>query len=125
MTDTPGGLAGIPQHRVGGILETMPRLGVRDGDPLVVDLRSTPIGSWDELWDALVGPCGLPEWFGRNLDAWNDTLGTGAISQVLDAHPYLIVRVLGRGLFAPDNPEGLRFVETTASTGEGRVDIEG
>jgi hypothetical protein len=77
------------------------------------------------LWDALVGPCGLPEWFGRNLDAWNDTLGTGAISQVLDAHPYLIVRVLGRGLFAPDNPEGLRFVETTASTGEGRVDIEG
>lgn len=91
----------------------------------MVDLRSTPIDSWDELWGALVGPCGLPKWFGRNLDAWNDTLGTGAISEVLDAHPFLIVRVLGRGLFAPDNPEGLRFVEATASTGEGRVDIEG
>ena len=103
----------------------MPRLGVREGDPLVVDLRSTPIDSWDELWDALVDPCGLPEWFGRNLDAWNDTLETGAISAALDAHPFLVVRVLRRGLFDPDNPEGLRFLETTASTGEGRVDIEG
>ena len=57
----------------------------------MVDLRSTPIDSWDELWGALVGPCGLPKWFGRNLDAWNDTLGTGAIFEVLDAHPFLIV----------------------------------
>lgn len=103
----------------------MTRLGARDGDPLTVDLRSTPITSWGGLWDALAGPCGLPEWFGRNLDAWNDTLGAGAISDVLDAHPFLIVRVLGQGLFAPGNADGLRFVEVTAETGEGRVDIEG
>ena len=90
-----------PDRRVLAILEPMPRLGVRDGDPLTVELLSAPITSWDDLWDALTGPCGLPEWFGRNLDAWEDTLGTGAISDVLDAHPFLIVRVLGQGLSPP------------------------
>jgi hypothetical protein len=65
------------------------KLGVHDGDPLVVDLRSRPITSLDGPWDALAGPCGLPDWFGRTLDAWNDTVGTGAISAVLDAHPHL------------------------------------
>ena len=68
--------------------------------------------------------CGLPEWFGRNLDPWNDTVCTGAISAVLDAHPYLIVRVLGEGLFAPGNVDGLSFVEVTAGTGEGRVEVD-
>jgi hypothetical protein len=103
----------------------MTRLGIREGDPLVVDLRSASVNSWGELWDALMDPCGLPEWFGRNLNAWNDTLGTGAISDVLDAHPFLIVRVLGQGLFAPGNADGVRFVEVTTETGQGRVDIEG
>ena len=101
----------------------MPRLGVREGEPLVVDLRKVTIHSWGELWDALVDPCGLPKWFGRNLNAWSDTLGTGAISNILDAHPYLIVQVLGRGLFAPD-AEGGAFVDTTACTGEGRVEVD-
>lgn len=103
----------------------MTRLGVREGDPLIVDLTSAAITSWDELWDSLRNPCGLPDWFGRNLNAWNDTLGTGAISAVLDAHPYLVVRVRGRGLFAPDNEDGQAFVEVTARTGEGRVEISG
>jgi len=102
----------------------MPKLGVHDGEPLIVDLRAGPISSWDELWDALEEPCGLPDWFGRNLDAWHDALGTGAISAVVDAHPYLIVQVLGQGLFAPSNADGLSFAEVTAHTGEGRVDIE-
>jgi hypothetical protein len=102
----------------------MPRLGVRDGEPLIVDVTTVPITSWDELWDALLTPCGLPDWFGRNLNAWNDTLGTGGISAVLDAHPYLIVRVSGNGLFAPDNADGVAFAEVTARTGEGRVEIE-
>jgi hypothetical protein len=107
--------------------ELMPRLGIRDGqplgDPLVVDITTAPVITWDELWDALQKPCGLPGWFGRNLDAWNDTLGTGAISEVLDAHPYLIVRVLGQGLFAPGNANGLAFAEVTALTGRGLVEI--
>jgi len=102
----------------------IPNLGVRKGEPLVVDLRGVSISSSDELWNALEVPCGLPEWFGRNLNAWNDALGTGAISTVLEAHPYLIVRVLGRGLFAPGNADGLSFAEVTAHTGEGRVKIE-
>ncbi len=102
----------------------MPRLAVRSGEPLIVDLTARPIASIEELWDALEKPCGLPDWFGRNPNAWNDTVGTGAISEVLDAHPYLIVRVLGQGLFAPGNPDGLAFAGVTARTGEGRVEIE-
>jgi hypothetical protein len=102
----------------------MPTLGVREGEPLVVDLRDNRIDSWNDLWDALAGPCGLPSWFGRNLAAWNDTLGTGRISQVLDAHPCLIIQVLDKGLFAPGNVDGEAFVETTVATGEGRVEIE-
>lgn len=102
----------------------MPKLGVREGEPLIVDLTNVPTATWNELWDALQQPCGFPEWFGRNLNAWNDALGTGAISAVLDAHPFVIVRVLGQGLFAPGNAEGLAFAEVTARTGEGRVEIE-
>jgi hypothetical protein len=59
----------------------------------VVDLSGRVIDSWNELWDALQKPCGLPTRFGRNLDAWNDTLGEGGISEVLDAHPALLIRV--------------------------------
>jgi hypothetical protein len=44
------------------------------------------IETWDELWDAPHEPCGLPSWFGRNLDAWSDTIHTGDISDVLDRH---------------------------------------
>ena len=89
----------------------------------MVDLRNQAIFSWDELWDALVEPCGLPEWFGRDLNAWNDTLGTGAISSILDAHPFLVIHVLGRGFFAP-GAQGGAIVEVTARTGEGRVEVE-
>jgi hypothetical protein len=96
---------------------------VQEGEPLVVDLRERGINSADELWDALADPCGLPDWFGRNLNAWNDTLGVGAISAVLDAHPYLIVRVCRRGFFA-SGADGAAFVEVTANTGQGRVDVE-
>jgi len=102
----------------------MPKLDVREGEPLLVDLRNQTIDTWDELWDAITEPCGLPEWFGRNLNAWNDTLCAGAISTILDAHPYLIIRVLGRGFFAPGAEGGATFVEVTARTGEGRVEIE-
>ncbi|WP_346156614.1 barstar family protein [Streptomyces tunisiensis] len=44
-------------------------------------------------------PCGLPEWFGRNLDAWSDTIETRGISEVIDSHDILIVHVNQQGLF--------------------------
>jgi RNAse (barnase) inhibitor barstar len=87
-------------------------LGRHDGEPLVVDLRHLPIETWSQLWDALSDPCGLPSWFGRNLNAWWDTIQTGAISEVLDDHPLLIVRVNQKGLFAPD-ADGQGFLDVT------------
>jgi Barstar (barnase inhibitor) len=53
---------------------------------LALDLSDRVIETWDELCDALHEPCGLPSWFGRNLDAWSDTIHTGNISDVLDRH---------------------------------------
>ena len=43
----------------------------RDDHPaLIVDLTGCGIETWQDLWDSLVEPCGLPNWFGRNLNAW-------------------------------------------------------
>jgi len=66
-------------------------LGRQDGDTLMVDLRTRVLDTWDELWDSLAEPCGLPSWFGRNLNAWWDTIQAGAISAVLDEHAFLVV----------------------------------
>ena len=55
----------------------MTDLGKQDGDPLAVGLTDQPIQTLCALWDALIKPCGLPARFGRNLDAWNDTLYGG------------------------------------------------
>lgn len=71
----------------------MSQLGRQDGDPLLVDLSDRTIESWSAMWDSLITSCGLPEWFGRNLNAWWDTIDTGAISSVIDEHPSLVVRV--------------------------------
>jgi RNAse (barnase) inhibitor barstar len=90
----------------------MTALGREDGEALVVDLRGQTIETWPQLWDALASPCGLPSWFGRNLNAWWDTIQTGAISEVLDDHPMLIVLVRQTGLFAPGG-DGQGFLDTT------------
>lgn len=90
----------------------MTALGRQEGEPLVVDLRSTLIEDWPQLWTLLAARCGLPVWFGRNLDAWWDTIQTGAISEAVDDHPFLIIRVRSNGLFAP-GAEGERFIRTT------------
>lgn len=66
---------------------------------LIVDLRGQVIETLDDFWDAVIGPCGLPAWFGRNLDAWSDTIETRGISEVIDSHDILIVRVDKQGLF--------------------------
>ncbi|MGW0754859.1 barstar family protein [Streptomyces sp. NPDC002587] len=72
---------------------------------LVVDLRGRPIETLDDFWDAVTGPCGLPEWFGRNTEAWRDTIQTRGISEVIDSYDVLVVHVDKRGVFAVRNRE--------------------
>ncbi|MFJ4767641.1 barstar family protein [Streptomyces uncialis] len=72
---------------------------------LVVDLRGQPIETLEDFWDAVDGPCGLPVWFGRNLDAWADTIDTRGISDVIDRHDVLTVHVEQRGLFTGQHPD--------------------
>ncbi|MFG3054814.1 barstar family protein [Kitasatospora sp. NPDC048239] len=79
---------------------------------LVVDLRGRPVESLDDFWDAVAGPCGLPTWFGRNLDAWADTIGARGISEVIDSHELLVVHVDERGLFAGSRPEARALADT-------------
>ncbi|MEV8530254.1 barstar family protein [Streptomyces sp. NPDC052000] len=66
---------------------------------LIVDLRGQAIETLIDFWDAVSEPCGLPAWFGRNLDAWSDTIETRGISEVIDSHDILIVHVDKQGLF--------------------------
>ncbi|MEU4062251.1 barstar family protein [Streptomyces wedmorensis] len=65
----------------------------------MVDLCGRLIETLNDFWDAVSEPCGLPQWFGRNLDAWSDTIGARGISEVIDSHDILIVHVDRRGLF--------------------------
>ncbi|MER7521021.1 barstar family protein [Streptomyces sp. NPDC126499] len=66
---------------------------------LIVDLRGRLIETLNDFWNAVREPCGLPDWFGRNLDACSDTIETRGISEVIDSHDILIVHVDQRGLF--------------------------
>ncbi|MDA5279926.1 barstar family protein [Streptomyces sp. Isolate_45] len=72
---------------------------------LVVDLRGRSIETLDSFWDAVAEPCGLPEWFGRNIDAWRDTIQTRGISEVIDSYDVLVVHVDKQGVFAERNRE--------------------
>ncbi|MFI7413571.1 barstar family protein [Streptomyces sp. NPDC049627] len=72
---------------------------------LVVDLRGRSIETLNDFWDAVAGPCGLPEWFGRNTEAWRDTIQTRGISQVIDSYDVLVVHVDKQGVFAARNRE--------------------
>jgi hypothetical protein len=101
----------------------MTRLGTQDGDPLVVDLTGVTIHSWTELWDALATRCGLPEWFGRNLNAWWDTIDEGAIAGAIDAHPTMIVRLRRVGMFEPGDTGGEAFIEVTTRSEYASVEI--
>jgi hypothetical protein len=86
------------------------------------DLSAEVIESTDQLWDLLGGPCGLPTWFGRNLDAWVDAL-RGGISEVIDQHRLLIIRVRPHGLFSPDSDRGRAIIEITDESGRARVEL--
>ena len=101
----------------------MSQLGRQDGDPLLVDLSDRTIESSSALWDALAKPCGLPGWFGRNLNAWWDTIDAGAISSVIDEHPNLVVRVAPTGIFAPGHPDGAAFAEVTNRSAYAAVEV--
>ncbi|MFH8447603.1 barstar family protein [Streptomyces fungicidicus] len=72
---------------------------------LEVDLRGRSIETFDDFWDVIAGPCGLPEWFGRNTEAWRDTIQTRGISDVIDSYDVLVVHVEERGVFAARNRE--------------------
>ncbi|MDN3250816.1 MULTISPECIES: barstar family protein [unclassified Streptomyces] len=72
---------------------------------LEVDLRGRSIETLDDFWDAVAEPCGLPEWFGRNTEAWRDTIQTRGISDVIDSYDVLGVHVDKRGVFAARNRE--------------------
>lgn len=72
---------------------------------LVIDLRGRRIETLDDFWDAVTGPCGLPDWFGRNLDAWADTIHGRGISDVIDRHGTLSVHVDRTGIFAANDPD--------------------
>jgi hypothetical protein len=57
------------------------------------------------FWDAVAGPCGLPDWFGRNTEAWGDTIQVRGISEVIDSYDVLVVHVDKQGIFAAKHKE--------------------
>ncbi|MFC4063421.1 barstar family protein [Actinoplanes subglobosus] len=81
---------------------------------LVVDLRGNGIETLDDFWDAVSGPCGLPPWFGRNIDAWRDTIQARGISDVIDRHDVLVIHVDRAGLFSRKNYEARALREAFA-----------
>ncbi|MFC8454327.1 barstar family protein [Kitasatospora sp. NPDC057223] len=75
---------------------------------LVIDLRGRRIETLSDFWDAVMGPCMLPSWFGRNLDAWRDLTESvqGGLSDHLERHDKIVIRADAKGLFAPGNRHG-------------------
>ncbi|MBG0569198.1 barstar family protein [Actinoplanes sp. NEAU-A11] len=63
-------------------------------------MRGKPIETIDDFWEAVSDPCGLPPRFGRNVEAWLDTIQRRAISGVIDHHDALIVHVDRAGFFS-------------------------
>jgi hypothetical protein len=95
-------------------------------DDLVVDLQGRDLSTLDAFWDAVAEPCGLPAWFGRNLDAWWDTVESRGISPVIDVHDVVVVRVIRSdvsGLFAPGNADGERLARLFAEATRARLEL--
>jgi hypothetical protein len=91
---------------------------------LIVDLREIELNSLDDFWDAVSGPCALPDWFGRNLDAWWDTIENRGISTVIDSVDVLVVRARAAGLFAPGNRDGERLAAVFADSTHARLELD-
>jgi hypothetical protein len=92
-------------------------------DDLVVDLRGRNLADLDAFWDAVAEPCGLPGWFGRNLDAWWDTVESRGVSPVIDAHDVLVVRAEPAGVFAPGNADGERLARLFTEATRARLEL--
>lgn len=92
-------------------------------DDLVVDLRGRDPATLEAFWDAVAEPCGLPGWFGRNLDAWWDVVESRGVSSVIDAHDVLVVRAGTAGLFAPGNADGERLARLFAEATRARLEL--
>ena len=90
----------------------MTGFGTHNGETLTVDLSDVRITSREDLWDAIAERCATPSWFGRNLDAWWDTIEAGGISEFLDSREYLHV-VLPADLLALEEDYGHRFLRIT------------
>jgi hypothetical protein len=72
---------------------------------LVVDLRGMKIETLEDFWDAVSHPCGLPVWFGRNVEAWRDAIQVRGISDLIDRHDAVVVHVDRAGIFSGRNRE--------------------
>jgi len=72
---------------------------------LIVDLRGQKLETLDDFWDAVADPCGLPAWFGRNIEAWRDTIHVRGISGLIDRHDAVVVHVDRAGLFSGKNSD--------------------
>ena len=59
----------------------------------------------DDFWDAVSVFCGLPAWFGRNIEAWRDTITVRGISDLIDRHDAVVVHVDRAGLFSRKDRE--------------------
>lgn len=81
---------------------------------LVVDLRGRKIETLDDFWDAVSDSCGLPAWFGRNVEAWRDTIQVGGISDLIDRHDAIVVHVDRAGLFLRRSDEARALRRTFA-----------
>ena len=57
------------------------------------------------------------------LDAWWDTVDTGAISGVIDKHRKVVVRVAPRGMFAPGNRDSAAFAEVTNESAYASLEV--
>jgi hypothetical protein len=91
------------------------------GAPVEIDLTGVAIDTWDQLWHLLDATCGLPDAFGRDLDAWSRAL-RGGVSLTLDTAETVTIRVSAQGLFAP-GADGTRFVDLTNASPKATVEI--
>lgn len=92
-------------------------------DQLVVDLSTVVVATEEAFWTLIAAPLGLPPWFGRNLNAWIDTIEGGNISDVVDDHGEILIRVRRRGLFEPANERGRLIVAVTEDDTRARFEF--
>jgi uncharacterized protein YndB with AHSA1/START domain len=89
-------------------------------ESMEIDLSSRVLETPDQVWDALTELCHLPKWFGRNLDAWCDTL-RGGITDAIDGTGVVVIRVVDNGIFSSKSGWARKFIDATEDEGHGKV----